>query len=143
MELTTTLVEEMMKKCLSDINTNDIPIDARRSEEEIINDVHLIMGIGRTLYCFDVDKLQAHEEEIFEALKELPCEFMQSSGKGGWSFLNCCMDRHGRQWGEQRDADMLIALGRAIGKVAWLSSREKWFSLPGGMPYLVVLDKAT
>ena len=142
MELTTTSVEEMMKKCLSDIKIDDIPIDVRNNEDAIIDKVHLVMGISHTLYCFDIDELQKHEGEIFEALKELPHEFMQSSGEGGWSFLNSCIDRHGRQWGEHQDADMLIALGRAIGKAKWLFRREYWSRLPGGMPYLIVLDGA-
>jgi hypothetical protein len=81
-----------------------------------------------------VDKAGA----IGELLAELPTEFM-STGGGGWSFLNACMDKNGVQWGEHQDMEMLFCLGIAAGKAKWQLSRDMWEVLPGGMPYVVVV----
>ena len=40
--------------------------------------------------------------------------------------------------GEQIDADRLMMLGMAIGKVKYLLPRNLWFILPGGVPYYCI-----
>ena len=141
MELTAKLVRDIVEDCTV---TDQAKINQFSStdayQERIIDDTILINGITHNQYFFDIDKLKAHEDEIMDALKELPENFMLSSGAGGWSFLNCCMNRSDCQWGEHQDADMLIALGRAIGRVVWLVPEPYWPTLPGGMPYFIVLD---
>jgi hypothetical protein len=79
--------------------------------------------------------LERYAEEIRAMLAELDDAFRKSGG-GGWSFLNACSDRHGRQWtGEHRTMEQLFMLGLAIGAVSLLMPRELWDALPGGMPY--------
>jgi hypothetical protein len=84
------------------------------------------------------DRVGAQRRKIEELLGELPTEFRRT-GKGGWSFLYACMDRHGAQWtGFHRDIEILVVLGIAIGKVEFQFPREDWPALPGAMPYIVI-----
>jgi hypothetical protein len=90
---------------------------------------------------FHPKRLEGHTEEIIEMLDELPDTFKASSNEGGWSFLNACYDRHGRQWtGLHRTMEELFLLGIAIGRVEYLAPREMWPMFHGGMPYLVIKD---
>lgn len=107
-----------------------------RDGEDATNAV-IVEGIVNT-YGFDPDRLKTHEEEIVRMLAELPKQFRKSGG-GGWSFLQACEDRHGRQWtGLHRTMEGLFVLGMAVGKVQCQLPREFWNALPGGMPYYVV-----
>ena len=47
-------------------------------------------------FGFHPDRLKYHAEEIAGLLNELPSEFQETKG-GGWSFLNACNDKDGRQ----------------------------------------------
>lgn len=88
-------------------------------------------------------RLEDHSELIYEMLNELPIEFRSSTG-GGWSFLNACNDRHGRQWtGLHRTMSMLFGMGEGLGLVDSLLPREMWEVLPGGVPYYVFKDQPT
>jgi hypothetical protein len=49
------------------------------------------------------------------------------------------MDRRGYQWGEHASMESLICLGIAAGFVRYCLPRDLWTSLPGGLPYFVVL----
>lgn len=92
---------------------------------------------------FDRTRLQDHAELITAMLLELPEQFRESAG-GGWSFLQACDDRHGRQWtGLHRTMAMLFAMGEALGLVKCLLPRDMWDALPGGVPYYVILDRST
>lgn len=86
----------------------------------------------------DPGAIRNHSGEIAELLAELADEFRSDKG-GGWSFLNACNDRHGRQWtGLHLDMERLFMLGLAAGKVTLLIPRDLWDALPGGMPYYAV-----
>ena len=120
-------VEKIFLECLFDVN--------EKTDTAVIAD-----GIKCTA-GFKPEKIKRHESKIMDLLLELPEQFMQSSG-GGWSFLNACNDKHGNQWtGLHTVMEQLFQLGIAIGKVKCLLPREAWSSLPGGMPYYVILDK--
>lgn len=85
------------------------------------------------------ERLQSHRNEIIGMLEELPNNFHERTG-GGWSFLNACQDRNGRQWtGLHLRMEQLFQLGIAVGRVKCLLPRQLWSFLPGGMPYYVVL----
>lgn len=83
---------------------------------------------------FHPERLKAHREEISKFLDELPVEF-----KDGYSFLGACIDKDGKQWGEHHNVEQLMLLGIASGRVKLLLPRDLWKSLPGGMPYFIVL----
>lgn len=101
---------------------------------------HVVSDGIVTKVGFNPRRLEAHREEVLEMLIELPDEFKQSGG-GGWSFLNACMTKDGRQWGEHSNMEQLFQLGNALGLSAWQMPRDMWNILPGGMPYVVVKDK--
>jgi hypothetical protein len=92
-----------------------------------------------------LDRLKAHEPEIRRMLGALPEEFRDVAlgGKGGWSFLNGCLDRDGDQWGEQPDVNRLFTLGLGLRLVVSLLPRELWPKLPGSVPYYMTLVEAT
>jgi hypothetical protein len=88
---------------------------------------------------FDADKLKEKESDIVALLTEMPDSF-KTSGGGGMSFLELCVDKNGHQWADlHQTMDMLVALGLAIGKVGFcLLPRECWMVFPGGMPYIAI-----
>ena len=86
---------------------------------------------------FHGGRLASHRQEIHDLLNELPGTFMIEDG-GGWSFLNACVDKNGRQWGEHRNIEQLLLLGLASGYVTYCLPKETWHMLPGGMPYFTV-----
>ena len=125
-ELTATRVDEILMDCLS-------------KEDELNEDLVIVEGVVNN-FSFHSERLQEHKDEIIALLSQLPTQFQQSEG-GGWSFLNACMTKDGTQWGEHRNMEQLFVLGLGIGKVRWQMPKEMWSILPGGMPYVVVLDK--
>lgn len=129
MELTAKNVEMLMSICLFDA---DEPLYPRIQVEGIVNN-----------YAFHPARIEDHNEEIHQLLLELPAEFQQSTGGGGWSFLNMCMDKHGNQWtGLHWTQEQLMALGIASGWVADVAKTKGiWPILPGGMPYVTVFDE--
>lgn len=90
-------------------------------------------------FRFHPGRLESHRDEVAQLLAELPDEFHEGKG-GGWTFLNACMTKDGEQWGEHINMEQLFALGVGLGLVRWQFPREMWFRLPGGMPYVVVLQ---
>jgi hypothetical protein len=89
-------------------------------------------------FGFHPGRIMENKEAIRLLLAELPVAFRHNGG-GGWSFLQGCMDRNDRQWGEHRNVEALLVLGLASGLATYLLPREVWGSLPGGMPYFMVL----
>ena len=82
------------------------------------------------------ERVNKRKDKIVGFLKELPEEF--SKGEG-WSFLNLCNDKDGKQWtGLHEVMQELVCLGIAIEKVKYTMPKETWAALPGGMPYVTV-----
>lgn len=102
--------------------------------KELIKAEGVNMHIG-----FHSGRLNENRELIRSMLMELPETFYKSSG-GGWSFLNACLDKHGNHWAEHPTMDELFTLGIGLGLVDFIFPREFWNTLPGGVPYVVVLD---
>lgn len=89
---------------------------------------------------FHPARLKSHKAEIVEMCNELPDNFKASSGSG-WSFLNLCINKSKEQWtGDHRQMEQLMLLGLASGKMQLLTKRKLWEILPGGMPYVMVID---
>lgn len=105
-------------------------------EENLTTDPVLVDGVTINI-GFDPVKIKLHKEDIYGLLAQLPEQFQELSG-GGWSFLNACLDKDGKQWGEHIHVEQLLALGIAADLAAYLMPREMWPMLPGGMPYFVV-----
>ena len=111
-----------------------------------VPDADDIITVQHHLY-FSRDKLEANRASIDELLAQLPTGFRAlgygEGAGGGWSFLNACERADGVHWGQQRDVDLLLGLGLAIGSVQWSLPRDVWEVLPGGMPYFQINPPAT
>lgn len=91
-------------------------------------------------FGFHPERLASHKDEITELVMQLPDEFRMSKG-GGWSFLNMCQDREGYQWADlHQTMEMLLVLGIAVGKMMIQIPKELWPMMPGGVPYVAVID---
>lgn len=124
-------------KILSAERVEAVFVDCLYKDGEDTSDHIPAEGIVSTA-GFKPSKIEQYRDEIHNMLGELPDNF-RSSGGGGWSFLNACMDKHGYQWtGLHRTMEHLVQLGIATGEVEYLLPREMWSALPGGMPYFAV-----
>lgn len=93
----------------------------------------IVVNVG-----FHPDRLESHRADVIDMLACLPDNFRADKG-GGWTFLNACMDKDDKQWGEHQQMEQLFLLGIGLKLVKWLGPREMWEALPGGMPYVVIL----
>jgi hypothetical protein len=108
---------------------NDELVDGKPVVEPVV-----VEGI-MSKFGFHPERLEAERENVRGMLAELPEQFISG---GGWSFMSACMDKDGRQWGEQRDVELLMCLGLALGMVSYTFPRKLSPALPGGVPYFTV-----
>lgn len=127
--LTSAAVRDTLELCL--FKTEELPAEGGMPEGGVLAEGAMLK------FGFHAGRLQENRETIRLLLAELSDDFRDSGGEGG-SFLNACMDRHGRHWGEHRNIDELLCLGIATGQASFVLPREVWRILPGGMPYFVV-----
>jgi hypothetical protein len=118
-------------------HVNAVFADCLFKDGEDTSEYIVAEGIVRTV-GFHPGRIEEHRQEIHDMLAELPDEF-KTSGGGGMSFLNACIDKHGNQWtGLHLTQEQLVQLGIAIGEVEYCLPREAWGAFPGGMPYFMV-----
>jgi hypothetical protein len=87
--------------------------------------------------CFDPEQLKAREADIHSLLDQLPPAFAD-----GMTFLEMPLDAHGTHWAEHPTCDQLLALGLAIGRLAYCLPRELWSALPESLPYVQLRPRA-
>lgn len=127
-------IEKILLDCL--FRDEELPGDGSAPDGAVI--VEAVKG----KFGFHPGRLVEHKNEIRQHLDGLPVMFQDTSvegGGGGWSFLNACVDRHERLWGQHNDINNLLALGIATKQAKLLMPREFWNAFPGGMPYFIVL----
>jgi len=126
MELTSENVEKVFMNCLF------------KDGEDTANYIKaegIISIVG-----FHTSRLENHREDVKEMLDCLPNNF-KAKGGGGWSFLNACDNQNGIQWTDlHQRMEQLFQLGIGLKLVKYLMPKEMWSALPGGMPYLVILE---
>jgi hypothetical protein len=119
-------------------NVHDVFTYCLFKEQESTENMVKAEGILRD-FGFHPTRLKEREDDIISMLSYLPDSFHEEKG-GGWSFLNACNDKDGKQWANLHTTmEQLFVLGLAIGKVKNLIPKEMWKNLYGGMPYYVVL----
>lgn len=124
---------------LTSENVNSVFIDCLYKDGEDTNGHIKAEGITTTI-GFHPERLSKHKDEVQAMLQYLPGNFHQNKG-GGWTFLNACNDKNNHQWTDLRQKmEQLFQLGIALGLAKWQLPRELWGALPGGMPYVVVLE---
>jgi hypothetical protein len=84
-------------------------------------------------FLIDKQKVNSHMDKINEFLNELSDTF-----KEGMSFLALPFDKNNNQWGEQMNAEQLMVLGIAAGRIKLCLPKEMWNLLPGGVPYIEI-----
>ena len=107
------------------------------SEDEVKDEMPLVdfvLGDGvKSISVFNSERVNTYREEVsslFDRIIPDNCQAM--------SFLDLCTDKNGELWtGEHSTVDLLLQLGVATGDVEYLIPRNEWYSLPGGMPYVV------
>lgn len=129
--ISTERLEEIVNKCL--FKDSEI-VDGKPILEPVVG-----KGIVRD-FGFHPLRLLTYKTEVMDMLKQLPDSFMESKG-GGMSSLNACMTKDGEQWGEHTNMEQLFALGNAMGIVKYPMPKDMWHALPGGMPYVTIIDK--
>ena len=86
-------------------------------------------------------RLKEFKSEIRKYLDLLSDEFKEHVG-AGYTFLSMCVDKNNRQWGGHINCDELFTIGNALGLCDFcIKNRLTWKLLPGGVPYIVILDK--
>lgn len=123
MRLTDKNVARILAKCLHSSAANI------SCKSELVN----VEGIQKE-FIFNMNMLNSERQHIEDMLKELPVGFKQ-----GWSFCEMYNTKSGRQWARNVNImEALMVLGVAIGKLSYPVPKALWWSLPGGMPYLIL-----
>ena len=123
---------------LTSKNVERIFLDCLYNEESGENFIK-VEGVVHT-FGFNQERLEKNKQEIYDLLNELPDGF-KTSGAGGMSFLNACIDKNGVQWGEHMNMEELFCLGIGVELVTLPLSKKMWGMLPGAMPYYTFIDK--
>ncbi len=125
--LTADRVNTLFRECLATVKAG-----------ENISQIHGVKAI----YAIDLAKVATHKSEIGQMLLQMDDSFMIGTGKGGgWSFLNACVDRCGRQWTDLHSTvEELVVLGMGAGMAFYTMGREMWDVLPGGLPYFSIRE---
>lgn len=128
MELTAQNVKQVLTTCLYVQSTPEAAETPCAISKPIV-----VQGIVNN-FEFDRQMLVKETPHIEELLSELPESF-----KEGSSFMEMYTNRDGEQWtGVIQPLEELLVLGVAVGKIRFLVPREQWWSLSGGMPYIVL-----
>ena len=118
-------VSKLFMECMF----NDVE-DAKIHEPVIVEGIKIAIGLHPQY-------LEEHKSEINDIIDQLPTEFSK-----GFSFLGLSNDINGNQWtGMHQVMEQILLLGLAIKRMEYCAPKELWSSLPGGMPYLFILDR--
>ena len=78
-------------------------------------------------------RLEEKRELVTALLSKLPANY-----KEGWTFLNLCTTKDGKQWADQRVCEQLMVMAIGLGMMKYCMPRTMWAILPGGVPYLII-----
>ena len=113
--------------------TQDTFMDCLFKKGEDTSDHVTIEGLTDT-FELHPQRLEEKRELVTALLAQLPPEF-----KEGWSFLNLCVTKDGKQWTDlHRVCEQLVVMAIGLGLMKYLFPRHIWTLLPGGVPYLIM-----
>jgi hypothetical protein len=120
-------------------NVDNVTLDCLFKDEELVDGLPTIEfikvdGITRT-WGLHPERLESHKEDVASMLDALPEGF-----RSGWSFLNVCQRADGVQWGEHKQCEALMVLGKGLGLVTQINDLMG-MKLPGGVPYFRYLGR--
>ena len=125
---------------ISSERVSELFMECLFKDEEIVDNKPIlepifVKGIMTTNWLHP-ERVKESALEIEGFIKELPEKF-----KNGWTFLGLCQTKDGDFWTDLHQVcEDLMVLGMAINKIEYCSSRETWVNLPGGMPYVRVIE---
>lgn len=124
---------------LTSENVYEIFTNCLFKDDEVVNntpmyDFVVADGILNT-FVFHAKRLEISDKKIGELIKQLP-EFDEPI-----SFLNLCLDKEGKTWGEHINMEQLVTLGVACGYLDYTFPKDMWEILPGRMPFISGTDK--
>jgi len=93
-------------------------------------DFHIVHGLV-SAFSLHKERLELHRPLVIYWLGLLSDTFQQN----GWTFMQVPFLANGIQWGDRRDADILMVLGMGLELVYPLLPRALDSSLAGGLPY--------
>jgi len=93
-------------------------------------DFHIVHGLV-SAFSLHKQRLELHRPQVIYWLSLLNKTFREN----GWTFMQVPYLADGIQWGDRRDADILMVLGMGLELVYPLLPRELDSSLAGGFPY--------
>lgn len=102
-----------------------------------------VQGIRRTC-LLSQPRLLEQRANLAQMLGELPLGFRSQAlpgGGGGWTFLNMCVDRHGREWAQHPEMELLMMLAIGANLMHYSLPREVWPAV-GGVPYVEIIALA-
>lgn len=118
-------VNEILKDCL--YKEEELEISDKAPDDAILVD-GIIMK-----FAFHPGRVESLKEEIEGFISQLSDKI-----KNGMSFLEMCVTKDGKSWGQHINCEELLVLGMAIKRMDYCAPRSMWSILPGGMPYIIV-----
>lgn len=126
---------------ISSVIVDSVFRDCLYKEEEIVDGKFTIEpiyveGIVAT-FGLHPERVKQHAKEVKIMIDQLPDKF-----KVGWTFMNLCNTKDGDQWtGLQQQLEQLVVLGIATNNMIYCAPRPMWCIMPGGLPYIQVVEK--
>jgi hypothetical protein len=137
-ELTDKNINEIFKDCL--FVQGELAGDTRDEQLESAKKLGVFVSGVTTDFALHKERLESYRQDIVSMIKELHDNFKKSGG-GGWSFLNLCETKTGKQWTDyHRTMEEFCVLALGLDLANWLMPKEFWSRLPGQMPYIVFDD---
>jgi len=121
-------LDEVVKDCLAD--QDEVIFRDGVEQLEHFEDFTIVRGLV-TAFALHKERLEVHRPLVIYWLGLLSKTFKEN----GWTFLQVPFLADGTQWGEQKDADILMVLGMGLDLVHPLLPRALDSSLVGGVPY--------
>ncbi|MDD3172139.1 MAG: hypothetical protein PHF63_00470 [Herbinix sp.] len=129
---------------ISATRVNEIFLDCLFTEEELEkfdgqpteNDYIRVDGVTITV-GFNPIRVEKYRDEISAIIGELDDGF-----KWGRYFDSLSFDKDGNLWGERKDAEELMMLGMAIGRIEYHLGKSVWQLFPGSVPPIRVIPEA-
>ena len=118
---------------MSELTSNAF-MDCLFKEGEDTTNLVKVEGI-KSMFGLHPQRLEEKRELVTALLSELPAKF-----KEGWTFLNLCTTKDGKQWTDSHSVcEQLVVLGIGLGLMKYCMPKEMWEFLPGGVPYIMVV----
>lgn len=125
-------------------NVQEVFVDSLfQDSAEDTSHVYMVRGI-MTSFGFHPLRLMNNQKKITDFILQIPDSFKTfNENAQGDSFLNLCMTKDKRHWGEHSHMEMLCAMAEGLGLAHYPFPRAMWMMLPGSVPVICFVEKET